>query len=52
MTAPVLRIPTGGDWAAIGVETTLAVTIIAVLLTPFFGRGRANTLAGGVRCSA
>ena len=33
-------VPTPADWSAIAVETTLAATIVAVLITPFFRPSR------------
>lgn len=45
MTAAV-TVPTAADWSAVGVETTLAATLVAVLIVPFFARTRSNTAVG------
>ncbi|HEX8323878.1 MAG TPA: NADH-quinone oxidoreductase subunit N [Tepidisphaeraceae bacterium] len=43
-----VRIPSAQEWSAIGVETALAATIVAVLIAPFFARGRSNTVVGWI----
>ena len=54
MTAAL--VPTAADWSAIAVEATLAVTIVTVLVTPFFRSSRrllgAIALAGVIAALA
>ncbi|MDB5327723.1 MAG: proton-translocating NADH-quinone oxidoreductase, chain [Phycisphaerales bacterium] len=40
MTGGIVQIPSASDWSAIGVETTLAATLVAVLIVPFFARSQ------------
>ena len=40
MTGGTLQIPSAADWSALGVETTLAATLVAVLIVPFFARSQ------------